>query len=177
MVEHNNYCLANRIGVDWELEIQASELLMVAKITICALVLLHACSVTTTATPIFNSSANAPTVSAPPIAIPSAPVSSGVVDIGRILADANHYVGQEITIAGVLDAEGQLPRVSFYLRDPNNARLAVSAWAPLEVAKSPTGVSGAKSMAVYVGKNLRLTGILEKNQDTLLLRVSQVVEF
>ena len=150
---------------------------MVAKITICALVLFHACSASTTSTPIFNSSANTPTLFAPPIVIPSATVFPDIVDIGRIISDAPHYLGQEITIAGVLDAEGQLPRVTFYLRDSTSARLMVSAWAPLEVAKSPTGASGVKSMAGYVGKKLQLTGILDKNQDTLLLRVSRVVEF
>jgi len=92
-----------------------------------------------------------------------------------IVTDPNQYVGQAVTVEGVLEAEGQMPRVRFFLRDGND-RLEASSWAPLETIQPPQGGAQVKSMAYYAGRRLRLSGILEKGTEGLLLKVSVAEE-
>ena len=93
--------------------------------------------------------------------------------IKLILADKDKYMGKQVTIEGILEAEGQGLNVRFFLRADDGERLEVSPWAPLEVIQSPTGeVPQAKSMVSYVGLRLRLTGIVESATNGIILNVS-----
>jgi len=130
--------------------------------------------------------AESPAVS--PLATPTPPASSPVPATGNetpqpssvlplhdIVANPDKYVGQQVTVEGVLEAEGQMPRLRFYLADGQD-RLEVSAWAPLETIQPPQGKAQPKIMADYAGRRLRLTGILEKADQGLYLQVSVAEE-
>lgn len=103
------------------------------------------------------------------------PQPSSVQLLHDIAANPDRYVGQQVTVEGVLEAEGQMPRLRFFLRDGND-RLEASPWAPVETVQPPQGGAQVKSMAYYVGRRLRLTGILEKGGEGLLLKVSLAEE-
>jgi len=94
-----------------------------------------------------------------------------------IVANPGSYVRRQVTVEGVLETEGQMPRLHFFLRDGQD-RLEVSAWAPLETVQPPQGAAKVKSMAYYVGRRLRLTGILEQQPggEGLLLKVAVAEE-
>lgn len=94
-----------------------------------------------------------------------------------VWGDPAAYVGQEVTVEGVLEAEGQGRDVHFFLRGTGEARLEVSAWAPLEVMHPPSaGTPTPKIMLDYVGKNLRLTGVVTQAANGYVLTVAQAEE-
>lgn len=87
------------------------------------------------------------------------------------------YVGQEVTVEGTLEAEGQGLDVRFFLRGPGEARLQVTPWAPLEVMHPPdSGGPRPKTMLDYIGQRFRLTGPIAKAGEDLLLQVRQAEE-
>lgn len=95
----------------------------------------------------------------------------------NIWSDPAGYLGQEVTVEGVLEAEGQGRDVRFFLRGSGDARLEVTTWAPLEVVQPPDpGTPAPKIMLNYVGKTLRLTGIVDKAGDGYILTVGTAEE-
>jgi hypothetical protein len=117
-----------------------------------------------------------PAVSSPvPATGNETPQPSSVLPLHDVVTDPDKYVGQQVTVEGVLEAEGQMPRLHFFLVDGTD-RLEVSPWAPVEAVQSPQGGGKVKTMAYYAGLRLRLTGVLEKGADGLLLRVSAAEE-
>ena len=103
---------------------------------------------------------------------------SGTVDPAAatkgVLTDPNKYLGQEVTVEGILEAEGQGRDVRFFLRGSGEARLEVSSWAPTEVIQPPKeGGTQPKIMSDYVGRNVRLTGVIDKGGDTFILNVAK----
>jgi hypothetical protein len=95
----------------------------------------------------------------------------------EVWRDPSSYVGQEVIIEGVLEAEGQGRDVRFFLCGPDEARLEVSAWAPLEVVHPPNeGTPTPKTMLDFVGQKLRLTGVVDEVGDGYILTVSQAEE-
>lgn len=104
-----------------------------------------------------------------------APQPSSVQLLHDIVTNSDKYAGRQVTTDGVLEAEGQMPRVRFFLRDGND-RVEVSSWAPIETIQPPQGETRVKSMVYYAGRRLRLTGILEKGDEGLLLQVSVAEE-
>jgi hypothetical protein len=94
-----------------------------------------------------------------------------------ILTDPGKFLGQEVTVEGVLQAEGQGMDVHFYLVGAGEDRIEVTPWVPVEVIQPPTGDSpGPKIMLDYVGKSLRLTGTVEKGGGGFILNVAKAEE-
>jgi len=112
----------------------------------------------------------------PPRAQPTAWPEEPAELLKRILAEPEKYLGQTITVERTLEAEGKIPHLRFFLRNEGGDGLEVSPWAPLEVVQPPGGGAKVKSMAYFVGRRLRLTGILEKGGKGDVLRVSSVQE-
>ena len=124
---------------------------------------------------------------AAPSAVPSTgdetPQPSSVQTLHDIASNPDSLVGQQVAVEGVLEAEGQMPRLHFFLREGED-HLEVSAWAPLETIQPPEGGAKVKIMAYYVGRRLRLTGTLEQSPAPtggegiggLLLRVTAAEE-
>jgi len=107
-------------------------------------------------------------------AVTATPSGSGPT-LHDIVTNPDQYVGQTVTVEGVLEAEGQMPRVRFFLRDGND-RLEASPWAPLETVQAPQGEAPHTTMAYFVGLRLRLSGILEKGAEGPVLKVSVILE-
>jgi hypothetical protein len=157
-------------------------------ILVLALISLAGCgaessTVSPVATPAPPASGS-PTPGQPPEPAASSPVpSSGnetpqpssVLPLHDVVTDPDKYVGQQVTVEGVLEAEGQMPRLRFFLVDGTD-RLEISPWAPVEAVQSPQGGGKVKTMAYYAGLRLRLTGILEKGDAGPLLKVSVAEE-
>ena len=90
--------------------------------------------------------------------------------------DPAAYAGKQVIVEGVLEATGDMPNAAFFLSDGRGHRLATSAWAPLEVVQPAQGTVQPKTLAVFVGKKLRLTGIVTQAGEGYLLEVAQAVE-
>ena len=118
--------------------------------------------------------AESPTVSPLPTPAPGASCRP-TPTLHDIVTEPDRYAGQPATVEGMLEAEGQMPNVRFFLRDGAD-RLEVSSWAPLETIKPPQGSAQAKSMIYYVGRRLRLSGVLEQGKEGLLLTVAAAEE-
>ena len=87
------------------------------------------------------------------------------------------YLGQEVTIEGTLEVEGKGLDVRFFLRGPGEARLQVTPWAPLEVMHPPGGEGPRpKTMADYVGRQMRLSGVIARMGEDWLLQVEKAEE-
>jgi len=93
-----------------------------------------------------------------------------------VALDPAAYVGKQVIVEGVLEATGDMPNAAFFLGDGQGHRLATSAWAPLEVVQPAQGTGQPKTMASFVGKKLRLTGIVTQAAEGYLLEVAQAVE-
>ncbi len=119
----------------------------------------------------------------PPQINPTAQVSTTdsllfptVQSLDQILSEPEMYLGKQITVEGILEAEGQMPSVRFFLRVSESERLEVSSWAPLEIMHPPSGKAKTKSMADYIGLRLRLTGIFQAGESGYILEVDTVDE-
>ena len=111
-----------------------------------------------------------------PLSTPVPDVSGGPPPtLHDIAASPDMYVGQQVAVEGTLEAEGQMPSLRFFLSD-GNERLEVTSWAPLETIQPPQGQAQPKSMANYVNRRLRLTGILKRGSEGLLLEVAVAEE-
>ena len=149
-------------------------------ILVLALISLAGCGAESTGVSPLPTSAPSQTLEpTAPSAVPSTgdetPQPSSGQTLHDIVANPDKYVGQQVTVEGVLEAEGQMPRIHFFLRDGED-RLEVSAWAPLEANMPPQGKTPVKIMSYYAGKHLRLTGTLEKGLEGLLLKVTAAEE-
>ncbi len=94
----------------------------------------------------------------------------------RVITDPGAFLGQEIVVEGVLEAEGKGRDVRFFLRAAGGGRLEVTPWAPLEVVRPPEGGSQPKSMPEFVGRHLRLTGTVVKGGGGWILQVESCEE-
>jgi hypothetical protein len=112
--------------------------------------------------------------------VPPLDAQTPTIDAGRLLHDITTnpdlYVGKQVIVEGVLESRGQMPNPRFFLRDEAGDLLEVAPWAPLEVIQSPLGKTGPKAMSYYTGKQLRLTGTIEKGPEGAILQVSAVEE-
>lgn len=93
-----------------------------------------------------------------------------------MLAAPAEYAGQQITVSGVLEFEGQMPQMRFFLRSARGRLLEVTPWLPLEVMHPPSGGTAPKTMASYVGLALCLTGTLEQGSTGFIVRVETAAE-
>lgn len=96
--------------------------------------------------------------------------------IEKILAEPESFNGQQVTLEGTLEMEGQGLKAVFFLRDESGARLKVSSWAPLEVMHPPQGKTSPRSMVSYVGRFLRLRGTVQVNDAGVFLQTTAVAE-
>jgi len=149
-------------------------------ILVLALISLAGCGAESTGVSPLPTSAPSQTLEpTAPSAVPSTgdetPQPSSGQTLHDIVANPDKYVGQQVTVEGVLEAEGQIPRLRFFLRDGED-RLEVSAWAPLETIQPPQGGAKVNTMAYYVGRRLRLAGLVEQAVEGLLLRVTVAEE-
>jgi hypothetical protein len=93
-----------------------------------------------------------------------------------VALDPAAYTGKQVIVEGVLESTGDMPDAAFFLGDGQGHKLAASAWAPLEVMKPAQGTEQPKTMAAFVGKRLRLTGLVTQVGEGYLLEVAQAVE-
>ncbi len=93
-----------------------------------------------------------------------------------VALDPAAYAGKQVIVEGVLESTGDMPNVAFFLGDGQGHKLATSAWAPLEVMQPAQGTEQPKTMAAFVGKRLRLTGVVTQAGEDYLLEVAQAVE-
>ncbi|MGC8873832.1 MAG: hypothetical protein ACP5SI_05210 [Chloroflexia bacterium] len=94
----------------------------------------------------------------------------------RLIADPGVFLGQKVTVEGILEAEGKGRDVRFFLRAAGGGRLEVTPWAPLEVVRPPEGGKQPKSMPEFVGRHLRLTGTVVKGGSGWILQVESCEE-
>ncbi len=101
------------------------------------------------------------------------PVSTTEPKPEEIWSNPESFFGQEVVIEGILEAEGQGLDARFFLRGPGDARLEVTAWAPLEVMHPPGGEGPRpKIMLDYVGQKVQLAGVVAQSGDGYILKVS-----
>ena len=131
--------------------------------------------VATPVPPTAGGTVSSPTLSPVPSTGNETPQPSSVQPLHDIVTNPDSYVGQQVSVEGVLEAEGQMPRLRFFLTDGQD-RLEVSAWAPLETVQPPQGDAKVNTMAYYAGRRLRLTGMLERGGEGPLLRVAVAEE-
>ena len=104
------------------------------------------------------------------------PPSSTPELMKNIFEEPKKYLDREVTVEGVLMAEGRGLAVTFFLGADSGARLEVDAWAPLEVYHPREGKAQARSMANYIGRRWRLTGRLRDQGGRIILQVSSAEE-
>jgi len=91
-----------------------------------------------------------------PTTLPGTP---GPLDLfPQVIKQPEKYLGQQITVEGVLEAQGEGPFPRYYLRGAGRESLEVSAWLPFEVVQPPDDGPVPKTMGDFVGRRLRLTG-------------------
>jgi hypothetical protein len=94
-----------------------------------------------------------------------------------VLTDPQRHLSREVTLEGVLKAEGPGFRKRFFLeRAPGAGRLELTPWLPLEVYHRPGGKTKVKTMGSYVGRRLRLTGYLVEEDGKIILKVKTAQE-
>jgi hypothetical protein len=79
--------------------------------------------------------------------------------------------GTPFEVEGVLEAEGNLPAIRFFLRSEDGTRIEVMAWLPVEVIQSPTGQSAPPTMADWVGHKVELHGQWVQTETGLAFQV------
>ena len=122
---------------------------------------------------LFASSCDSDTRETSPLATPE-PDPAALLT--AVALDPAAYAGKQVIVEGVLESTGNMPNIAFFLGDGLGHRLATSAWAPLVVVQPPQGTGQPKTMATFVGKRLRLTGIVTEAGEGYLLEVAQAVE-
>jgi hypothetical protein len=105
------------------------------------------------------------TLSSPGIAAEEIPVN-----LEKLRQEPENYLGQRIVVEGILEAQGRGRATRFWLR-AGEGGLAVTPWAPLEVYHPREGEARVKGMAHFVGRRLRLTGLLAQENGELILKV------
>jgi hypothetical protein len=79
--------------------------------------------------------------------------------------------GTPFEVQGVLEAEGNLPGIRFFLRSEDGTRIEVMAWLPVEVIQSPTSQSAPPTMADWVGHKVELHGQWVQTETGLAFQV------
>ena len=99
-----------------------------------------------------------------------------VLTPAQVNAAPDRYLGQEITVVGTLEAEGQMPIMRFFLAGDDGVRLEVDPWLPTEVVLSPTDRPAPPSMSSVTGLRLRLRGTLTERDTGLIFMVNEATE-
>jgi len=79
--------------------------------------------------------------------------------------------GTPFKIEGVLEVEGSLPNLRFFLRTEDGARIEVLPWLPTEVMQPPAGQSAPPTMADWVGQKIELVGSWVQLESDLVFQV------
>jgi hypothetical protein len=79
--------------------------------------------------------------------------------------------GTPLKIEGVLEAEGSLPSLHFFLRTEDGVRIEVLPWLPIEVIQPPAGQSAPPTMADWVGQKIELRGSMVQSEYGLVFQV------
>jgi hypothetical protein len=87
------------------------------------------------------------------------------------VADLPSTPGASVELEGVLEVEGTLPHLRFFLRAEDGSRVEVTAWLPTEVMHPPDGQTAPPTMAHWVGKKVKLRGEWVQSDTGLVLQV------
>ena len=79
--------------------------------------------------------------------------------------------GTPFKIEGVLEVEGSLPSLRFFLRTEDGARIEVLPWLPTEVMQPPAGQNAPPTMADWVGQKIELRGSMVQSESGLAFQV------
>jgi hypothetical protein len=79
--------------------------------------------------------------------------------------------GTPSEIEGVLEAEGNLPSLRFYVLTDQGERLNVLPWLPVEVMQPPAGQGAPPTMADWVGQKVKLRGSWVQSDSGLVFQV------
>ena len=79
--------------------------------------------------------------------------------------------GTPFKIEGVLEVEGSLPTLRFFLHNEDGARIEVLPWLPTEVMQPPAGQSAPPTMADWVGQKIELRGSMVQSESGLIFQV------
>jgi hypothetical protein len=79
--------------------------------------------------------------------------------------------GTPFEVEGMLEVEGNLPNLHFFLRTEEGSRLEVMAWLPVEVMQPPSGQSAPPTMADWVGHKVKLHGQWAQTESGLVFQV------
>jgi len=79
--------------------------------------------------------------------------------------------GTPFEVEGVLEVEGNLPNLRFFLRTEEGSRHEVLPWLPVEVIQPPTGQSAPPTMADWVGHKVELHGQWVQTETGLAFQV------
>jgi hypothetical protein len=79
--------------------------------------------------------------------------------------------GTPTEIEGVLEVEGSLPSLHFYVLTDQGERLEVLPWLPVEVMQPPVGQSAPPTMADWVGQKVKLRGVWVQSESGLAFQV------
>jgi predicted small lipoprotein YifL len=79
--------------------------------------------------------------------------------------------GTSFKIEGVLEVEGSLPSLRFFLRTEEGTRIEVLPWLPTEVMQPPAGQSAPPTMADWIGQKIELRGNWVQSESDLVFQV------
>jgi len=86
---------------------------------------------------------------------PVVPTQAGVTPPATVIPSTP---GSRIEVEGVLEVEGSLPSLRFYVLTDQGERLEVMPWLPVEVMHPPAGQTAPPTMADWVGQKVKLRG-------------------
>ena len=106
-----------------------------------------------------------PTTSSPS---PATPTQPGGAPTATVLPATP---GTPFKIEGVLEVEGSLPSLRFFLRTEDGVRIEVLPWLPIEVIQPPAGQSAPPTMADWLGLKIELRGSMVQSESGLAFQV------
>ncbi len=71
----------------------------------------------------------------------------------------------------MLEVEGSLPRLRFFVRTDDGGRIEVLPWLPVEVMQPPAGQSAPPTMADWLGQKIELRGSMVQTESGLVFQV------
>jgi len=80
--------------------------------------------------------------------------------------------GEPFELEGVLEVEGSLPRLHFFLFTEDGARIEVLPWLPVEAMHPPSGQPAPPTMADWVGQKVELRGSWVQSESGLVFQVT-----
>ena len=99
---------------------------------------------------------------------PATPTQPGSTPTATVLPATP---GTPFKVEGVLEVEGSLPSLRFFLRTEDGARIEVLPWLPTEVIQPPAGQSAPPTMADWVGQRIELRGSMVQSASGLAFQV------